>query len=108
MLRKEREEPAEAHRYLRRAAIRFGSESRAHIRWYDRDGDVDEAYMGIGIVEWARANTGVTDLDAAELTIHGRGRLHEIDNPNNGNGDNGNGGNGGNGDDNGDGEEDQD
>lgn len=93
MLRESAGQIAEVHNYLRRASIAFGSASRAHVRWYDRDGQ-PEAYMGVGVVQWARANSGLTDLDAATITVHGRGRLHEIDNPAADNGDDDQGGEG--------------
>lgn len=73
----------EAHQYLMDAATKFGSDSRVHIRWYDRNG-LPEAYEGLGTVQWVRANSGATDLDAATLTVHPRGPLEPITNPNNG------------------------
>jgi hypothetical protein len=72
-----------AQEALRAAQIGFGTDCRAHIRWYDRNGAA-EAYEGYGIVQWERANSGVTDLDAAKITITaaaGSSSLTAITNP---------------------------
>jgi hypothetical protein len=57
-----------AQEYIRLAADAFGQAARVHIRWYDRDGG-PEAYEGVAIAQWERANSGVADLDAAKVTL---------------------------------------
>jgi hypothetical protein len=69
-----------AQEALRACEDKFGEAARAHIRWYDRDGG-DEAYEGYAIVQWARANSGVADLDAATVTLTGDGARTPIANP---------------------------
>lgn len=68
------------HEKLRQAAFLFGSPSRAHLRWFDRDG-MPEAYEGTGIVKWENSGGEHTDLDQPEITITGDGELLMIDNP---------------------------
>lgn len=68
------------HEKLRAAAFGFGSNSRAHLRWFDRNG-LPEAYEGTGIVQWENSGGEHTDLDQPELTITGKGALLLIDNP---------------------------
>jgi hypothetical protein len=62
------------------AAWKFGSNSMAHMRWYDRDG-LPEAYEGTGIVKWEASGGEHTALDQVEITITGDGELLLIDNP---------------------------
>jgi hypothetical protein len=72
-----------AQETLRAASTGFGSAARAHVRWYDREGG-PEAYEGTAIVDWERANSGVTDLDAAKVTLDaaaGAEELQTIANP---------------------------
>ncbi|MFD6416007.1 phage tail tube protein [Streptomyces sp. NPDC060194] len=68
------------HEYLRRAAWLFGSGSKAHLRWFDRQG-MPEAYEGRGVVQWEASGGEHTALDQVEVTIHGDGELLLIDNP---------------------------
>lgn len=65
---------------MRLASDKFGDSSRVEVRWYDKDGK-PEAYQGTALVTWERANTGVPDLDAAKVTLTGRGARTEITNP---------------------------
>lgn len=69
-----------AQEKLRAAEDVFGDSARVHVRWYDRDGG-DEAYEGYGLVQLARANSGVADLDAVTATITGDGARDLISNP---------------------------
>lgn len=69
-----------AQEALRAAEDQFGQDARAHVRWYDRDGG-EEAYEGYALVQWARANSGVADLDAATVTLTGDGARTLITNP---------------------------
>lgn len=69
-----------AQEELRNAETKFGIDARAHIRWYDKSGAA-EAREGVGLVKWARANSAVADLDAAQVTITGDGPLTDITNP---------------------------
>lgn len=68
------------HEALRRAGMKFGGASKAHVRYYDRDG-MPEAYEGKGIVQWAPSGGETTALEQVEVTITGDGPLEEIDNP---------------------------
>ncbi|NUS78461.1 MAG: hypothetical protein HOV70_19995 [Streptomyces sp.] len=68
------------HERLRQAAWLFGSNSKAHVRWYDRDG-LPEAYEGTGIVKFEYSGGEHTALDQVEVTITGDGALLLIDNP---------------------------
>ncbi|MCZ7376549.1 phage tail tube protein [Micromonospora sp. WMMC250] len=65
---------------MRLASDKFGDSSRVEVRWYDKQGK-PEAYQGTAIVTWERANSGNTDLDAAKVTLTGRGARVEIANP---------------------------
>lgn len=65
---------------VRARQSQFGDNARVYVRWYDNSG-APEAFTGRGIVTWNRAQTGVTDLDAATLTITGDGALTSITNP---------------------------
>ena len=68
------------HEKIRAAAWGFGSASKAHCRWYDRDG-LPEAYEGTGIVKWEYSGGEHTALDQVEVTITGDGALALITNP---------------------------
>lgn len=68
------------HEKIRLAGYGWGSESKAHLRWMDRDG-LPEAYEGTGIVKWEAGGGEHTALDEAEITITGDGKLTPIDNP---------------------------
>ncbi|MFE7073808.1 phage tail tube protein [Streptomyces sp. NPDC057620] len=68
------------HEKLRQAAWKFGSKSKAHLRWFDRDG-LPEAYEGKGIVQWEYSGGEHTALEQVTVTITGDGELLLIDNP---------------------------
>jgi len=68
------------HEALRAAAYAFGSASRVHVRYYDRDG-MPEAYEGTAIVTWAPSGGEYTALDQVEVTLTGDGQLLLITNP---------------------------
>jgi hypothetical protein len=66
---------------LVRACVgKFGDAARVGVRWYDRNGG-PEAYQGVAIVKWERANDGVKDVDAATVTLQGDGVRYDIANP---------------------------
>ncbi|MBM0275322.1 phage tail tube protein [Micromonospora tarensis] len=65
---------------MRLASDQFGDTSRVEVRWFDKDGRA-EAYQGTALVTWERANSGNTDLDAAKVTLTGRGARTSIANP---------------------------
>jgi hypothetical protein len=69
-----------AQEIIRAAEDQFGDGSRVEVRWYDRDGG-PEAFQGVANVQWERANSGVTDLDAAKVTLTGDGPRTTISNP---------------------------
>lgn len=58
----------------------FGDSARVGVRWYDKNGG-PEAFKGVAIVGWERANDGVKDADAASVTLTGDGILTTITNP---------------------------
>lgn len=58
----------------------FGDSARIGVRWYDRNGG-PEAYQGVAIVQWARANTGVANVEKATITFDGDGTAEVISNP---------------------------
>ncbi|GAB3081043.1 hypothetical protein GCM10027053_52000 [Intrasporangium mesophilum] len=58
----------------------FGDAARVGIRFYDKNGG-PEAYQGVAIVKWERANDGVKDVDAATITFMGDGVRNTITNP---------------------------
>ncbi|WP_432164863.1 phage tail tube protein [Streptomyces sp. bgisy031] len=68
------------HEKIRAAAFGWGSGSRAHLRWFDRNG-LPEAYEGTGIVKWENSGGEHTDLEQPEITITGDGPMLIIDNP---------------------------
>lgn len=66
---------------IARACIgQFGDAGRVGVRWYDKNGST-EAYKGVGLVKWEKANTGVKDLESVTLTLTGDGELLKITNP---------------------------
>ena len=69
-----------AQELVRARQAQFGDAARIYIRWYDNTG-APEAFSGRGIVEWNRSQSGVTDLDAATVTVTGDGPLASIANP---------------------------
>lgn len=58
----------------------FGDSARVGVRWYDKNGG-PEAFQGVAIIGWDRANDGVKDADAAQVTLTGDGILSTITNP---------------------------
>lgn len=62
----------DAAQELARAATvgQFGNSARVGIRWYDKNGG-PESYSGVALVEWARAKTGVTDVDEVTISFTG-------------------------------------
>jgi hypothetical protein len=69
-----------AQEILRACVGKFGDSARVGVRWYDTAGGT-EAFSGIAIVTWERANDGVKDVDAASITLQGDGTLNTIANP---------------------------
>lgn len=68
------------HEKLRLAWLAWGSASKVHVRYLDRDG-MPEAYEGRALVEWAESGGEYTDLGQVEITLTGDGPLTPIDNP---------------------------
>ncbi|MFJ8224964.1 phage tail tube protein [Streptomyces griseus] len=68
------------HEALRLAAFGWGSASKVHSRWFDREGYA-EAYEGIGIVKWEESGGEHTALGQVEITITGDGKITPITNP---------------------------
>lgn len=69
-----------AQETLRARIGQFGDSARVGVRWFDKNGG-PEAYMGVAIVKWERAQDGVKDVDAATVTLSGDGQLQTISNP---------------------------
>lgn len=65
---------------LRARVGQFGDAARAGVRWYDKNGG-PEAYQGVTLIKWERAQDGVADADAATVTMTGDGVLATIANP---------------------------
>lgn len=65
---------------LRARVGQFGDAARAGVRWYDKNGG-PEAYQGVTLVKWERAQDGVADADAATVAMTGDGVLFTITNP---------------------------
>jgi hypothetical protein len=65
---------------LRACVGNFGDTARVAVRFYDKNGG-PEAYQGVAIVKWERANDGVKDADAATVTLTGDGARTTITNP---------------------------
>lgn len=72
------EDPAFA--LMRACQGQFGDSARLYVRWYRKDG-LPEAWQGRGVVTLSKAKTGVTDLDAWNVTFTGSGMLSPITNP---------------------------
>lgn len=53
-----------------RSVGQWGDNARVGVRFYDRFGG-PEAYKGVALVGWERAQTGVKNLDAATVTFTG-------------------------------------
>lgn len=71
----------DAGQELVRACVgQFGDGARIGVRFYDKNGGA-EAYQGVAIVKWERANDGVKDVDAATITLMGDGQRLTISNP---------------------------
>ena len=69
-----------AQELLRARQAQFGDAARVGVRWYDKNGG-PEAFQGVAIVGWERANDGVKDADAAQVSLTGDGILTPISNP---------------------------
>lgn len=69
-----------AQETLRARIGQFGDSARVGVRWFDKNGG-PEAFMGVAIVKWERAQDGVKDVDAATVTLSGDGILTPISNP---------------------------
>lgn len=68
---------------LRACRGQFGDAGRIGVRWYDRNGG-PEAYKGVAIVTWNRANTGVANVEKWTANLDGDatyGALTVITNP---------------------------
>lgn len=70
----------EGQALLRARRGQFGEDSRIYVRWYRTDG-IDEAWSGVAVVTWQRANTATTDVEAASVTLAGYGVATAITNP---------------------------
>lgn len=70
----------EGQALLRARRGQFGEASRIYVRWYRTDG-IDEAWQGVAVVSWQRANTSTTDVEAATVTLAGYGEATAISNP---------------------------
>ncbi|KUF19589.1 phage tail tube protein [Streptomyces silvensis] len=69
-----------AQERLRLASENFGSASRVHIRYYDREGR-PEAYEGFALVTWEPDGGAADDLDTVKVTLTGKGPRRTITNP---------------------------
>ncbi|GGO54106.1 phage tail tube protein [Streptomyces lasiicapitis] len=69
-----------AQEKLRLAGENFGSASRVHVRYYDREGR-DEAYEGYALVTWEPDGGAADDLDTVKVTLTGKGPRKKIANP---------------------------
>lgn len=72
------EDPGQA--LLRARRGQFGDGSRIYVRWYRTDG-IDEAWSGVAVVSWQRANTSTKDVESASVTLAGYGEATAIANP---------------------------
>lgn len=70
----------EGQAMLRARRGQFGEDSRIYVRWYRTDG-IDEAWSGVAVVQWQRANSAATDVDSASVTLAGYGEATAISNP---------------------------
>lgn len=55
---------------VRSAVGQFGTSARVGVRWFDKNGG-PEAYSGVAVVSWKRSNTGVKNLEQAQMTFTG-------------------------------------
>jgi hypothetical protein len=69
-----------AQEILRACVGQFGDAARVGVRWYDKNGG-PEAFQGVTIVGWERAQDGVKDVDSATVKLTGDGALSTITNP---------------------------
>jgi hypothetical protein len=59
----------------------FGNAARCGVRWYDKNGG-PEAYSGVALPTWARANTGVSNVEKVTVTFDATDiPLNTISNP---------------------------
>jgi hypothetical protein len=68
------------HEAIRAAFFAYGSASKNHIRFMDRDG-LPEAYEGYALPKWEPQGGEYTDLDQIQCTFVGSGPLTQITNP---------------------------
>jgi hypothetical protein len=57
-----------AQELVRACRGQFGTAARIGLRWYDKNGG-PEAYSGVALPTWARANTGVANVEKATITF---------------------------------------
>ncbi|GAA5056461.1 phage tail tube protein [Streptomyces similanensis] len=69
-----------AQEALRLASSNFGTGSKVHVRWYDREGR-PEAFEGYALVQWEPDGTATDDLDSVKVTLKGKGKRIPITNP---------------------------
>ncbi|RLU85886.1 hypothetical protein CTZ27_26325 [Streptomyces griseocarneus] len=67
--------------HLRRASWAFGRDSYVNVRFYDRNGVVDDAYAGSALVTWEPGGGGPDEVDTIKITLTGSGPLRPITNP---------------------------
>lgn len=53
-----------------RTVGQFGDNARVGMRWYDKNAG-PEAYQGVALVEWERAQSGVKDIDSVTISFTG-------------------------------------
>lgn len=69
-----------AQELLRARVGQSGDGARIGVRWYDKNGG-PESFAGVANVKWERAQDGVTDADAANVSLTGDGVLTSPANP---------------------------
>ena len=55
---------------VRTAVGQFGDAARVGVRWFDKNGG-PEANSGVAVVTWKRTNSGVKNLEQAQITFTG-------------------------------------
>ena len=66
---------------LKAARRQFGEAGTVHIRWYDRNGVVGDAWEGWASVGWDPQGGSADDLDKVKVTLRGQGAPIAITNP---------------------------
>lgn len=69
------------HRHLRNSSMAFGASSLVPVRYYDRNGAVDDAWEGEALVTWEPEGGEHTNPDRVTVTLTGNGPLTAITNP---------------------------